>query len=209
LSPLLANVLLDDVDKALGQRGLHFVRYADDCNVYVRSKRAAERVMEGLVGLYAGLKLRVNVAKSAVARAWERSFLGFSFWVAPGKIVKRRVAPKALTAMKERLREITSRNGGRSVARVASRRCPYGTPEGEESDFAGMNEEWVKWFPIDPPARQAAKLPVRIPKMLISIAAMTKKVANINVRSHFLIDSFQSVAVAPRFVAIAPTTPTA
>jgi group II intron reverse transcriptase/maturase len=125
LSPLLANVLLDTVDKALERRGHHFVRYADDCNVYVRSKRAAERVMEGLVGLYAGLKLRVNVAKSAVARAWERSFLGFSFWVAPGKIVKRRVAPKALTAMKERLREITSRNGGRSVARVAAELRSY------------------------------------------------------------------------------------
>ena len=67
LSPLLANVLLDDVDKELERRGLHFVRYADDCNVYMHSKRAAERVMEGLVGLYATLKLQVNVAKSAVA----------------------------------------------------------------------------------------------------------------------------------------------
>ena len=120
LSPLLANVLLDTVDKALERRGHRFVRYADDCKVYVRSKRAAERVMEGLVGLYAGLKLRVNVAKSAVARAWERSFLGYSFWVAPGKIVKRRVAPKALTAMKERVRAITARNGGRSLAHVAA-----------------------------------------------------------------------------------------
>ena len=68
LSPLLANVLLDEVDKELERRGHRFVRYADDCNVYVRSKRAAERVMEGLVGLYAKLKLRVNAAKSAVAR---------------------------------------------------------------------------------------------------------------------------------------------
>ena len=119
LSPLLANVLLDDVDKELERRGLRFVRYADDCNVYVHSKRAAERVMEGLVGLYAQLKLRVNVAKSAVAPVWERSFLGFSVWRAPGKIVKCRVAPKALTAMKERVRAITARAGGRSVAHVA------------------------------------------------------------------------------------------
>lgn len=119
LSPLLANVLLDDVDKELERRGLHFVRYADDCNVYVQSKRAAERVMEGLVGLYAALKLRVNVAKSAVAPVWERSFLGFRFWRAPGKIVKCRVAPKALQAMKERVRAITARTGGRSVAIVA------------------------------------------------------------------------------------------
>jgi group II intron reverse transcriptase/maturase len=120
LSPLLANVLLDVVDKQLERRGHRFVRYADDCNVYVRSKRAAERVMVGLTQLYATLKLRVNPSKSAVALAWQRSFLGYSFWVAPGKIVKRRVAPKALEAMKERVREITSRNGGRSIVQVVA-----------------------------------------------------------------------------------------
>jgi RNA-directed DNA polymerase len=125
LSPLLANVLLDDVDKELERRGLHFVRYADDCNVYVQSQRAAERVMEGLVGLYAKLKLQVNVAKSAVAPVWERSFLGFSFWRAPGKIVKRRLAPKALQAMKERVRAITARSGGRSVGMVATELRKY------------------------------------------------------------------------------------
>jgi group II intron reverse transcriptase/maturase len=125
LSPLLANVLLDDVDKALERRGHRFVRYADDCNVSVQSKRAAERVMEGLVGLYAELKLRVTVAKSAVARAVERSFLSYSFWVAPGKIVKRRVSPKALITMKERVREITARNGGRSLAQVAAELRSY------------------------------------------------------------------------------------
>ena len=80
LSPLLANVLLDEVDKELERRGHRFVRSADDCNVYVRSKRAGERVMQGLVRLYAKLRLRVNASKSAVARAWERSFLGYSFW---------------------------------------------------------------------------------------------------------------------------------
>jgi len=120
LSPLLANVLLDVVDKKLERRGHRFVRYADDCNVYVRSKRAAERVMVGLTQLYAQLKLRVNPAKSAVAPARDRSFLGYSFWVAPGKIVKRRVAPKALEKMKERVREITSRNGGRSLTKVVA-----------------------------------------------------------------------------------------
>jgi RNA-directed DNA polymerase len=125
LSPLLANVLLDDVDKALEKRGHRFVRYADDCNVYVQSKRAAERVMEGLVGLYANLKLQVNVAKSAVAPVRERSFLGYAFWVAPGKIVKRRVAPKALTKMKERVRAITARSGGRSIAQVAAELRSY------------------------------------------------------------------------------------
>jgi hypothetical protein len=116
LSPLLANVLLDVVDQQLEQRGHRFVRYADDCTVYVTSKRAAERVMAGLTRLYATLKLRVNPTKSAVAPARDRSFLGYSFWMAPGKIVKRRVAPKALETMKERVRAITSRNGGRSLA---------------------------------------------------------------------------------------------
>lgn len=125
LSPLLANVLLDVVDKKLERRGHRFVRYADDCNVYVRSKRAAERVMAGLTQLYAQLKLRVNPAKSAVAPAWQRSFLGYSFWYAPGKIVKRRVAPKALDKMKERVRELTARSGGRSLAQVCAELRSY------------------------------------------------------------------------------------
>lgn len=118
LSPLLANVLLDEVDKELERRGHSFVRYADDCNVYVRSRRAGERVMEALKSLYARLRLRVNETKSAVARPWERKFLGYSFWVASGRVVRRRVAPKALAAMKRRVRQITSRNGGRSMRRV-------------------------------------------------------------------------------------------
>jgi len=120
LSPLLANVLLDEVDKELERRGHRFVRYADDCNVYVRSKRAGERVMQSLVRLYAKLKLQVNESKSAVAPAWERSFLGYSFWVAPGRTIKRRVSPKALMAMKERVRQITSRNGGKSIVQVVA-----------------------------------------------------------------------------------------
>jgi group II intron reverse transcriptase/maturase len=118
LSPLLANVLLDEVDKELEKRGHAFVRYADDCNVYVRSWRAGEDVMETLRRLYQRLRLRINEAKSAVARPWDRKFLGYSFWVAPGRVVKRRVAPKALEAMKERVRGITTRNGGRSIAIV-------------------------------------------------------------------------------------------
>jgi RNA-directed DNA polymerase len=120
LSPLLANVLLDVVDQELERREYRFVRYADDCTVYVRSRRAAERVMAELIQLYAKLKLRVNPAKSAAARAWDRSFLGYSFWVAPGRLVKRRVAPKALGKMEERIREITSRNGGRSLTQVVA-----------------------------------------------------------------------------------------
>jgi hypothetical protein len=76
--------------------------------------------MSGLIQLYAKLKLRVNPAKRAVAPAWQRSFLGYSFWVAPGKLVNRRVAPKALEKMKERLRELTSRNGGRRLTHVVA-----------------------------------------------------------------------------------------
>ena len=125
LSPLLANVLLDEVDKELEKRGHAFVRYADDCNVYVRSRRAGEDVMETLRRLYARLRLRVNEAKSAVARPWDRKFLGYSFWVAPGRVVKRRVAPKALAAMKERIREITARNGGRSMDRIIAELRSY------------------------------------------------------------------------------------
>ncbi len=125
LSPLLANALLDEVDKELEKRGLSFVRYADDLNVYVRSRRAGEDTMQTLRRLYARLRLRVNEAKSAVGRPWDRKFLGYSFWVAAGRKVKRRVAPKALEAMKERIREITARSGGRSIAVVIAQLRSY------------------------------------------------------------------------------------
>jgi hypothetical protein len=114
----VANVLLDEVDKELEKRGHAFVRYADDCNVYVRSRRAGEDVMKTLRRLYGRLRLRVNEAKSAVARPQDRKFLGYSFWYARGGEVRRRVAPKALAAMKERVRAITTRNGGKSIAVV-------------------------------------------------------------------------------------------
>jgi RNA-directed DNA polymerase len=121
LSPLLANVLLDVVDKELERRGHAFVRYADDCNVYVGSRRAADRVMEGLVGLYAKLKLQINPVKSAVAPAGERPFLGYRFYqVVRGRIVKRRVSPKAIDKMKARVRELTSRANGWSVRQVVA-----------------------------------------------------------------------------------------
>ncbi len=118
LSPLLANVLLDEVDKELERRGLSFVRYADDLNVYVGSWRAGADAMQMLRQLYARLRLRINEAKSAVDRPWNRKFLGYSFWVAPKQVIERRVAPQALEAMKNRVREITARNGGRSMKTV-------------------------------------------------------------------------------------------
>lgn len=119
LSPLLANVLLDEVDRALEKRGLVFARYADDLNVYAGSKRAADDAMATLKRLFARLRLQVNESKSAVARAWERTFLGYSFYIAAGRTIRYRVAPTALAEMKNRVRVLTSRTGGRSMERVA------------------------------------------------------------------------------------------
>jgi RNA-directed DNA polymerase len=120
LSPLLANVLLDEIDKELERRGHCFVRYADDCNVYVQSRRAGDRVLSALRQRYAKLRLRINEEKSTVARVWDRTFLGYGFWVAQGRMVKLRVSPDALEEMKRNVREHTSRNGGRSMAQMCS-----------------------------------------------------------------------------------------
>ena len=125
LSPLLANVLLDEVDKALEARGYSFARYADDCNVYVGSKRAGERVMALLGKLYAGLKLQINEAKSAVASAFGRKFLGYALWVAKGREVKCKVAEKPLDNFKARIRQLTRRSGGRSLGQVVEKLRPY------------------------------------------------------------------------------------
>jgi RNA-directed DNA polymerase len=124
LSPLLSNIVLDELDRELERRGLRFVRYADDCNVYVRSRRAAERVMEGMKRFIARkLKLKVNEAKSAVGRPWERKFLGFSF--TSGREPKRRLAPQAIERFKKRVRELTGRSRGVSMERMASELRQY------------------------------------------------------------------------------------
>jgi group II intron reverse transcriptase/maturase len=120
LSPLLANVLLDEVDKELERRGHAFMRYADDVNVYVRSRRAGERAMKVLWQLFARLRLRVNEEKSAVDLATQRKILGYSFWMASDRTVKLRVAGKALTAMKDRVRRLTGRSRGRSINQIIS-----------------------------------------------------------------------------------------
>jgi len=125
LSPLLANLLLDEVDKALERRGHAFCRYADDCNVYVRSLRAGERVMALLRRLYGRLHLTVNEAKSAVASAFERTFLGYALRKAPDGVVKRRVADKAIKAFKAVIRERTRRVIGQSPVEVAKGLRPY------------------------------------------------------------------------------------
>lgn len=114
LSPLLSNIVLDELDKELEERGHKFVRYADDCNIYVRSKRAGDRVMASLRLLITNnLRLRINEAKSAVARPHERKFLGFSFTI--GAKPRRRISAKAQFRFKERIREITSRSRGRKL----------------------------------------------------------------------------------------------
>ena len=125
LSPLLANVLLDEVDKVLEVRGYSFARYADDSNVYVGSRQAGERVMALLRKLYAGLKLQINEAKSAVASAFGRKFLGYELWVAKGREVKCAVAHKARDNFKARIRQLTRRSGGRSMSQVVEKLRPY------------------------------------------------------------------------------------
>ena len=125
LSPLLANVLLDDVDRELERRGHRFVRYADDCNVYVRSQRAGERVLEGLRRLYERLHLKVNDSKTAVASVVGRKFLGYAFWCSPGGQIKCAVARKAVQTYKQRIRWMTRRSSGRSLAEVAQRLRAY------------------------------------------------------------------------------------
>lgn len=122
LSPLLANVLLDEVDKELEKRGHAFVRYADDCNIYVRSRRAGERVMKTLRRLYARLRLQINESKSAIARPWDRKFLGYSFWVDTDGTIRRRVADRALATMKDRVRSITIRHGRSLTSIIADLR---------------------------------------------------------------------------------------
>lgn len=125
LSPLLANVMLDEVDRELERRGHRFARYADDCNVYVRSRRAGQRVMALLRRLYGRLKLRVNEAKSAVAAAFGRKFLGYALWQTRAGAVKRAVATKSLAAFKQHVRDKTGRSGGRSVRQVVQQLRPY------------------------------------------------------------------------------------
>ena len=125
LAPLLANVLLDEVDRELEKRGHRFVRYADDCNVYVRSQRAGERMLEGMRRLYVRLRLKVNEAKTAVAQATGRKFLGYALWRSAGDRIKCAVSWKAQATFKQRIRELTRRSGGRSLSEVVERLKAY------------------------------------------------------------------------------------
>jgi RNA-directed DNA polymerase len=132
LSPLLSNIVLDEFDRELEGRGLRFARYADDCNVYVRSRRAGERVMASITRfITTKLKLKVNEQKSAVARPWERKFLGFSFTAS--REPKRRIAPKAVIRFKEKVRELTRRTRGISI-------------EGMSEELARYFHGWIGYF---------------------------------------------------------------
>lgn len=117
LSPLLSNLVLDELDRELERRGHRFVRYADDCNVYVRSEKAGRRVMTSITRfIETRLKLQVNAAKSAVGRPWERSFLGFT--MRDEQAACRCIAPKAIIRFKSRVKELTGRSRGVSMAQV-------------------------------------------------------------------------------------------
>jgi RNA-directed DNA polymerase len=117
LSPLLSNVLLDELDKELERRGHAFCRYADDCNIYVRSKRAGERVMQSLNGFLEGrLRLKVNAGKSAVARPWGRRFLGYSMTSESNP--RLRVAPTSVKRLKDKVRQMIQRGRGRTIGTV-------------------------------------------------------------------------------------------
>jgi len=132
LSPLLSNLLLDDLDKELERRGHRFVRYADDCNIYVRSQRAGERVMASIGKFLTGkLKLKINQTKSAVAKPQQRKFLGFSF--TGGKQPKVRISPESIHRFKERIRGLTSRSCGKSVSHIVE-------------DLSGYLKGWRGYF---------------------------------------------------------------
>jgi RNA-directed DNA polymerase len=126
LSPLLSNLFLDDLDRELERRGHRFVRYADDCNIYVRTERAGHRVMKGIKRyLEKKLKLKVNEKKSAVDKVNKRKFLGFSVvWSRNGQ-PRRSIAPASLERFKDRIRQMTRRRCGRSVEQIIERLTPY------------------------------------------------------------------------------------
>lgn len=124
LSPLLSNLVLDELDRELKRRGHRYVRYADDCNIYVCSERAGQRVMKSITRfIMQKLKLKVNETKSAVAKPQERKFLGFSF--TDGPEVRRVIAPKAVDRFKRRVREITRRAKGVSIETTMAELAPY------------------------------------------------------------------------------------
>jgi RNA-directed DNA polymerase len=140
LSPLLSNLVLDELDRELERRGHRFVRYADDCNIYVRSVQAGQRVMASVTRfLHEKLKLKVNREKSAVAKPQERKFLGFSF--SRHREPKRRIAPKATVRFKQRVRELTGRRRGKSLEEMVRELASY--LRGWRSYFGFCQTPWA------------------------------------------------------------------
>ncbi|MDY9198233.1 reverse transcriptase domain-containing protein [Escherichia coli] len=152
LSPLLANVLLDEVDRALQQRGHRFARYADDCNVYVRSQKAGERVLRWMRKMYEQLHLRVNEKKTEVGPVFGRKFLGYCFRRWSGNTVKIAVAPKALDTFKRRIRLITRCVGGQGMTRLPNR-CGYtfeaGSPTSGWHKPRRYSKIWIHGYVTD------------------------------------------------------------
>lgn len=150
LSPLLSNIMLDELDKELEKRGHKFCRYADDCNIYVKSRRAGERVMQSVTAyLENALKLTVNKEKSAVDRPWKRRFLGFSFYTKKGGIGIR-VHAKPVVKFREEVREILSRSNGRSTEQRIKElnRCIIGWVNyfnlADMNNLAKALDEWIR-----------------------------------------------------------------
>jgi RNA-directed DNA polymerase len=170
LSPLLSNLVLDELDRELERRGHRYLRYADDCNIYVRSQRAGQRVMESITRFITQkLKLKVNETKSAVARPQERKLLGFSFSTGPE--IKRMIAPKALERFKHRIREVTRRAKGVSMETTIAELAPYLRGWGSYFGFCETPDElmyltrWVRlrlraamWRQWKTPRRRRAAL---------------------------------------------------
>jgi len=135
-SPLLANLVLDELDRELERRGHRFVRYADDCNIYVRSEAAGRRVMMSITRfIERRLRLQVNAEKSAVAHPWQRSFLGFT--LTEESAPRRRIADKAVTRFKDRVRHLTGRNRGVSLERMIT-------------DLNPLLRGWAGYFGLSP-----------------------------------------------------------
>lgn len=148
LSPLLSNILLDELDKELEKRGHAFVRYADDCNVYVGSEAAAERVMASITGfLKKRLKLKVNISKSATSRPWKRKFLGYSMtW---HKIPRLKVAPEAVASLKSKIKTIIRRGRECSLGRTIDNLTPLlrgWANYFKLAEVKGIFEELDKWI---------------------------------------------------------------
>ena len=143
LSPLLSNLVLDELDRELERRGHRFVRYADDCNIYVRSEKAGRRVMASLTPFIEGrLKLQINTEKSAVARPWHRSFLGFT--VKDDPMFRRCIADKAVTRFKDRVREQTRRYRGISLEKMIADLNPFVRGPGTAVSASGAScHRWM------------------------------------------------------------------